>query len=45
MKKSFFNDNPAAGAVFALILSIVSGFCFANLAGLGEGFFEALGGI
>lgn len=45
MKKSFFNDNPAAGAVFALILSIVSGFCFANLACLGEGFFEALGGV
>ena len=45
MKKSFSNDNPAAGAVFALILSIVSGFCFANLACLGEGFFEALAGV
>ena len=44
MKKNFFNDNPAAGAVFALILSIVSGFCFANIACLGEGFLEAAAG-
>ena len=38
MKKLFWGDDPAAGAVFGSILSTVSLFCFANLFFLFEGF-------
>ena len=38
MKKLFWGDEPAAGAVFGSILSTVSLFCFANLFFLFEGF-------
>ena len=41
----FFRDDPAAGAAFGWLLSIISGFCFANTACLNWHFLLILRGV
>ena len=45
IRKIFFYDNPAAGAVFSIVLSLFSGFCTANLACFSQLFYCLWHGI
>ena len=39
-RKLFFYDDPVAGAVFGVVLSLIAGFSLANLACLSDMFFS-----